>query len=88
MGMAYLASMRSKDPQTQVGACIVNEDKIIVGIGYNGFPQGCSDDHFPWTKNQPDMLQSKFLYGIIKYLSLIFKIPSKILLSLHYLMKG
>ncbi|XP_043462936.1 deoxycytidylate deaminase [Leptopilina heterotoma] len=62
MGMAFLASMRSKDPHTQVGACIVNEDKIIVGIGYNGFPQGCSDDEFPWTKNQPDMLQSKFLY--------------------------
>ncbi|XP_051169006.1 uncharacterized protein LOC127286569 [Leptopilina boulardi] len=62
MGMAFLASMRSKDPHTQVGACIVNEEKIIVGIGYNGFPRGCSDDEFPWMKNQPDMLQSKFLY--------------------------
>ena len=42
--------MRSKDPHTQVGACIVNERNIIVGIGYNGFPRGCSDDEFPWKR--------------------------------------
>jgi len=41
MAIAFLSSMRSKDPSTQVGACIVNEDKRIVGIGYNGFPRGC-----------------------------------------------
>ena len=50
MGVAKLSAMRSKDPGTQVGACIVNEDKRIIGIGYNGFPQGCSDDEFPWAK--------------------------------------
>ena len=44
MAVAYLSAMRSKDPNTQVGACIVNDDKRIVGIGYNGFPRGCSDD--------------------------------------------
>ena len=48
MGVALLSSKRSKDPSTQVGACIVNQDKRIIGIGYNGFPRGCSDDAFPW----------------------------------------
>lgn len=50
MGVALLSSMRSKDPNTQVGACIVNPHKKIVGIGYNGFPFGCEDDEFPWEK--------------------------------------
>ncbi len=50
MGIALLSANRSKDPSTQVGACIVNEDKKIVGIGYNGFPIGCSDDDLPWAR--------------------------------------
>ena len=50
MAVAKLAGMRSKDPNTQVGACIVNAKKRIVGIGYNGFPYGCSDDEFPWER--------------------------------------
>ena len=48
MGVALLASMRSKDPNTQVGACIVDEQNRILSTGYNGFPHGCSDDDFPW----------------------------------------
>lgn len=63
MGIAFLSAMRSKDPCTQVGACIVNDEKKIVGIGYNGMPKGCSDDEFPWDKNTPDPLDSKYLYG-------------------------
>ncbi len=51
MGVALLASKRSKDPSTQVGACIVDEDKRILSTGYNGFPQGCSDDEFPWNRD-------------------------------------
>ena len=47
MSVATLSAMRSKDPNTQVGACIVNQDKKIVGTGYNGFPIGCSDDALP-----------------------------------------
>ena len=43
MGVALLSAMRSKDPNTQVGACIVNDDNRIVSVGYNGFPRGCSD---------------------------------------------
>ena len=52
MGVAALSAKRSKDPKTQVGACIVNQDKRIIGIGYNGFPNGCSDILFPWSANK------------------------------------
>lgn len=62
MATAFLAAKRSKDPTCQVGACIVDEDKKIVGIGYNGFPIGCSDDDFPWVKNTDDPLDSKYMY--------------------------
>ncbi|CAK9804655.1 Probable deoxycytidylate deaminase [Anthophora plagiata] len=60
MGIAFLAAQRSKDPVTQVGACIVNEDKRIVSIGYNGMPAGVDD--FPWGKGSPEQLQHKKLY--------------------------
>ncbi len=59
MGVAHLAGMRSKDPNTQVGACIVSEDNKILSIGYNGFPMGCSDDKFPWDR-QGDLLKTKY----------------------------
>ncbi|MCH5717050.1 deoxycytidylate deaminase [Niabella hibiscisoli] len=50
MGVALLSGKRSKDPSTQVGACIVNTQNKIVGVGYNGLPIGISDDEFPWQK--------------------------------------
>ena len=50
MGIAMLAAHRSKDPSTQVGACIVSQDNIIISTGYNGMPKGCSDDVFPWDR--------------------------------------
>ena len=50
MGVAMLAAKRSKDPSTQVGACIVSQDNIIISTGYNGMPKGCSDDEFPWDR--------------------------------------
>ena len=50
MSVAMLSAMRNKDPNTQVGACIVGEDKRIISTGYNGFPRGCSDDDFPWDR--------------------------------------
>ncbi|MEG0424060.1 MAG: dCMP deaminase family protein [Erysipelotrichaceae bacterium] len=50
MGLAHLSALRSKDPSTQVGAVIVSPQKKVVGIGYNGFPNGCSDDEFPWGR--------------------------------------
>ena len=63
MGVAILSSMRSKDPVTQVGACIVNSDKRIVGIGYNGFPRGVDDDTFPWTSGG-EFLENKYPYVV------------------------
>lgn len=62
MATAFLAAKRSKDPVTQVGACIVNEENKIVGVGYNGFPIGCDDDRFPWTKDEDNPLLSKYMY--------------------------
>ncbi len=50
MGVAQLSGMRSKDPNTQVGACIVSGDNKILSMGYNGFPNGCSDEDFPWER--------------------------------------
>ena len=50
MGIAMLAAKRSKDPNTQVGACIVSRDNIIISTGYNGMPKGCSDDEYPWER--------------------------------------
>lgn len=60
MGIAYLSSKRSKDPSTQVGACIVNQEKRIVSMGYNGMPHSCNDDVYPWERNEG--LDSKYLY--------------------------
>lgn len=62
MAIALLAAKRSKDPSTQVGACIVNSDKKIVSVGYNGFPIGCSDDIFPWAKHTENPLDNKHMY--------------------------
>ena len=61
MGVAMLSGMRSKDPHSQVGACIVSEDNKILSMGYNGFPKGCSDDEFPWGR-EGDPLDTKYLY--------------------------
>ena len=59
MGVAALAGMRSKDPNTQVGACIVSENNKILSMGYNGFPRGCSDEDFPWAR-EGDLLDTKY----------------------------
>ena len=61
MGVALLSAKRSKDPGTQVGACIVNAQNKIVGAGYNGFPIGCHDDNLPWDK-QGSFLDTKYPY--------------------------
>lgn len=61
MGVAQLAGFRSKDPNSQVGACIVSGDNKILSIGYNGFPVGCSDDEFPWSR-EGEPYDSKYFY--------------------------
>lgn len=70
MSVAYLAGMRSKDPSSQVGACIVSEDNKILSMGYNGFPQNCSDDEFPWER-EGDSLNTKYFYVVHSELNAI-----------------
>lgn len=64
MGVAMLAACRSKDPNTQVGACIVSPDNIIISTGYNGMPKGCSDDDFPWEREAENDVQTKYPYVV------------------------
>ena len=61
MGIAMLSAQRSKDPNTQVGACIVGEDNRILSVGYNGMPQGCEDDDMPWGRDG-SALDSKYMF--------------------------
>jgi len=61
MGVAILSGMRSKDPNSQVGCCIVSQENKILSMGYNGFPIGCSDDEFPWDR-EGDPLETKYIY--------------------------
>ena len=60
MGVALLSEMRSKDPGTQVGACIVSQDNKILSMGYNGFPKGCDDDDFPWARTAETANETKY----------------------------
>ena len=62
MGVAMLAARRSKDPNTQVGACIVSQDNIIISTGYNGLPNGCSDDEYPWEREGEE---TKYPYVVL-----------------------
>ncbi|KAL9972223.1 hypothetical protein ACROYT_G018489 [Oculina patagonica] len=62
MAVAFLSAQRSKDPSSQVGACVVNPEKKIVGIGYNGMPNGCSDDELPWARHAENELETKYPY--------------------------
>ena len=63
MGVAYLSAMRSKDPNTQVGACIVSPENKILSMGYNGLPIGCNDDDFPWVRESESPLDNKYFYA-------------------------
>ena len=79
MGIALLTAMRSKDPNSQVGACIVSPENKILSLGYNGMPMGCSDDEMPWEREGAP-LQTKYMYvchaGFISYLDLYVTIIS------------
>ena len=61
MGIALLSAQRSKDPSTQVGACIVSDDNRILSMGYNGMPIGCDDDEMPWGR-EGSPLENKYLF--------------------------
>lgn len=74
MGLAHLSARRSKDPNTQVGACIVDENHRVVSVGYNGFPYGCSDDVFPWER-EGSVLETKYAYVVHAELNAILNSP-------------
>ena len=76
MGVAILASQRSKDPSTQVGACIIDGDKRILSTGYNGFPKGCSDDEFPWNRDESQG-ETKYQYVVHAELNAILNASGK-----------
>ena len=63
MGLAHLSALRSKDPNTQVGAAIVDENHRVVSVGYNGMPKGCSDDDFPWAR-EGGVLSTKYAFVV------------------------
>ena len=75
MGIATLIGKRSKDPSTQVGACIVSDDNKILSLGYNGMPNGCSDDEMPWGR-EGDMLDTKYAYVCHAELNAILNNPA------------
>lgn len=65
MAVAVLSAQRSKDPNKQVGACIVGRNRVILGIGYNGFPRGCDDSQLPWAKKSAKgLLGTKYPYVV------------------------
>jgi dCMP deaminase len=80
MGVALLAAQRSKDPNTQVGACIVDDSKRILSTGYNGFPQGCSDDDFPWNRDE-SLGETKYNFVVHAELNAILNAGGKSLVG-------
>lgn len=74
MGVSLLAAKRSKDPNTQVGACIVDSNHVILSTGYNGFPLGCSDDELPWARTGED---TKYPYAVHAELNAILNSGGK-----------
>ena len=78
MGVAKLSAYRSKDPNTQVGACIVSHAHKIVGVGYNGLPWGCEDDEFPWDVREGDMYDTKYPYVVHAELNAILNSTQKL----------
>lgn len=83
MAVAFLSAQRSKDPSSQVGACVVNQEKKIVGIGYNGMPNGCSDDELPWARHASNELETKYPYGKMDYL--VYKLIGIAKVLIHWL---
>ncbi len=80
MGVSLLAADRSKDPSTQVGACIVSDDNRILSTGYNGFPTGCSDDDFPWNRDE-SLGETKYNFVVHAELNAILNAGGKSLVG-------
>ena len=81
MGVSLLAAERSKDPNTQVGACIVDGTNRILSTGYNGFPYGCSDDEYPWSREGDSASDTKYPFVVHAELNAILNASGKQLLG-------
>ena len=77
MGLAHLSALRSKDPNTQVGACIIDSENKVVSIGYNGMPRGCNDDEFPWER-EGGFLDTKYAFVVHAELNAILNSPRSV----------
>lgn len=77
MGVALLTAQRSKDPNTQVGSCIVGQDNRILSTGYNGLPMGCSDDDYPWEREGSDSNHTKYPFVVHAELNAILNARGK-----------
>ena len=77
MGIAHLSALRSKDPNTQVGACIVDQDHKVVSIGYNGMPRGCDDQAYPWAR-EGGFLKTKYAFVVHAELNAILNSPRSV----------
>lgn len=78
MAMAMLIAQRSKDPSTQVGACIVNADHIVMGLGYNGLPRGLNDSEYPWSNKEGSFSKTKYPYVVHAELNAILNSQQKL----------
>jgi dCMP deaminase len=77
MGLAHLSALRSKDPNTQVGACIIDSENKVVSIGYNGMPRGCDDREFPWDR-EGGFLDTKYAFVVHAELNAILNSPRSV----------
>ena len=77
MGLAHLSALRSKDPNTQVGACIIDHENKVVSIGYNGMPRGCNDNEFPWDR-EGGFLDTKYAFVVHAELNAILNSPRSV----------
>ncbi len=80
MGVALLAAERSKDPSTQVGACIIDSNNRILSTGYNGFPRGCSDESFPWNRDE-SLGETKYPFVVHAELNAVLNAQGKSLIG-------
>ena len=77
MGLAHLSALRSKDPNTQVGAAIIDDQNRVVSIGYNGMPRGCADEKMPWAR-EGGFLDTKYAFVVHAELNAILNAPRSV----------
>ena len=81
MGLAIVSSLKSKDPNTKVGACLVNQQNRVISLGYNGMPNGCDDSKMPWGNSSKEFLKNKYAFVCHAELNAILNAKEKIVLN-------